>query len=135
MRNAMKENIVLFPKVCMYDFSRILLGFRIDGFYFWKMDYILLFLNYVTGSNFWGIFWISICIKNFTTQNLASVRHLIDILPLQLELYFSDKVKDFTNQNLITETQLINILPLSINLHFSPWLTTDQIRMKCAECL
>ena len=44
-----------------------------------------------------------------------------------------DKVKDFTNQNLITETQLIQILPLQIDLHFQPWLTTDQIRLKCAN--
>ena len=87
----------------MYDFLRILLALHIDGFYFWKMVYILLILNYVTGSTFWGIFWISICIKDFINQNLASVRHLIDILPLSLELYFS------------------------------PWLTTDQVRLKCAE--
>jgi hypothetical protein len=42
-------------------------------------------------------------------------------------------VKNFVTQNLITERQLVDILPLSLELHFSPWLTTDQIRMKCAE--
>jgi hypothetical protein len=48
---------------------------------------------------------------------------------------FPDRIKEFINQNLITETQLIQILPLSINLYFSPWLTTDQVRMKCAESI
>ena len=46
-----------------------------------------------------------------------------------------DKVKDFVSRNLITEAQLTEILPLSVDLHFHPWLTTDQIRMKCAEDL
>ena len=46
-----------------------------------------------------------------------------------------ERVKDFVNQNLITERQLVDILPLSLELHFSEWLTTDQVRMKCAEDL
>ena len=44
-------------------------------------------------------------------------------------------VKNFVTQNLITERQLVDILPLSLELHFSEWLTTDQVRMKCAEDL
>lgn len=44
-----------------------------------------------------------------------------------------DTIKDFTNQDLITETQLIQILPLQIDLYFQPWLTTDEIRLKCAR--
>jgi hypothetical protein len=28
---------------------------------------------------------------------------------------------------------LIQILPLSTGLYFQPWLTTDQVRLKCAE--
>jgi hypothetical protein len=59
------------------------------------------------------------------TQQMVSFRINLHKLP--------DKAKGFVNQNLITETQLIQILPLSINLHFSEWLTTDQVRMKCAE--
>ena len=46
-----------------------------------------------------------------------------------------DEVKGFTTQNLISERQLIDILPLSLEWYFQPWLTTDQIRMKCAEDL
>ena len=46
-----------------------------------------------------------------------------------------DKVKEFTTQGLVTERQLVDILPLQLELYFSPWLTTDQVRMKCAEDL
>ena len=48
---------------------------------------------------------------------------------------FPDRIKDFITQNLISERQLVDILPLSLELYFSPWLTIDQIRMKCAEDL
>ena len=43
-----------------------------------------------------------------------------------------DEVKKYATQNLISERQLVDILPLQLELHFSPWLTTDQVRMKCA---
>ncbi len=46
-----------------------------------------------------------------------------------------DEVKDFVSKNLITEAQLTEILPLSVDLHFQSWLTTDQVRLKCAEDL
>ena len=52
MRNAMKENIVLFSKLCMYDFLRILLALHIDGFYLLKMVYIVLRLDYDVMSTF-----------------------------------------------------------------------------------
>lgn len=44
-----------------------------------------------------------------------------------------EDVKDLVNQKLITETQAIELLPLSIDLHFSEWLTTDEIRSRCAQ--
>ena len=58
-------------------------------------------------------------------QQMVSFRINLHTLP--------DEVKSFTNQNMITETQLIQILPLQINLYFQPWLTTDQIRLLCAR--
>lgn len=61
------------------------------------------------------------------TQAMVSNRIKLHELP--------DKIKDFITQNLISERQLVDILPLSLELYFSPWLTTEQIRMKCAEDL
>ena len=59
------------------------------------------------------------------TQAMVSNRIKLHELP--------DRIKDFITQNLINERQLVDILPLSLELYFSLWLTTDQIRMKCAE--
>ena len=59
------------------------------------------------------------------TQAMVSNRIKLHELP--------DGIKDFITQNLITERQLVDILPLSLELYFSPWLTTDQVRLKCAE--
>ena len=61
------------------------------------------------------------------TQAMVSNRIKLHELP--------DRIKDFITQNLVSERQLVDILPLSLELYFSPWLTTDQVRMKCAEDL
>jgi hypothetical protein len=34
---------------------------------------------------------------------------------------------------LLTKAQATEILPLQIDSHFRPWLTTDDVRLKCAE--
>lgn len=44
-----------------------------------------------------------------------------------------NEIKKYVNQGLLTETQTIELLRLSINLHFSEWLTTDEIRLRCAR--
>jgi hypothetical protein len=59
------------------------------------------------------------------TQAMVSNRIKLHELP--------DRIKDFTTQNLVSERQLIDILPLSLEWYFQSWLTTDQVRMKCAE--
>ena len=59
------------------------------------------------------------------TQQMVSFRINLYKLP--------DKIKDFTNRNLITESQLIQILPLQIDLYFSPWVNTNDVRLKCVE--
>ncbi len=74
-------------------------------------------------------------VKVFVSQDLITEAQLTEILPLSVDLHFPDKVKEFISQKLITEAQLTEILPLLVNSYFSPWLTTDQIRMKCAEDL
>ena len=52
----------------------------------------------------------------------------------RINLYeLPDEVKGFVSKNLITEAQLTELLPLSVNLHFRPWLTTDEVRLKCAR--
>ena len=59
------------------------------------------------------------------SQQMVSQRINLHELP--------DEVKKLTTQNLITETQLREILPLQLELYFSPWLTTDQVRLLCAR--
>ena len=44
-----------------------------------------------------------------------------------------DEIKGYVSRDLITEAQLTELLPLSVDLHFHPWLTTDDVRQKCAR--
>jgi site-specific DNA-methyltransferase (adenine-specific) len=40
----------------------------------------------------------------------------------------SDSIKSFINQGMLSEAHLIQILPLSIDLYFSDWFTTEQVQ-------
>lgn len=45
----------------------------------------------------------------------------------------SNEIKEFINQGLLEETHLIKIMQLSIDLYFSPWLTTEQAQLEICQ--